>query len=119
MGYVTPVDDLVLAVDVVVLLSRAEGLPQVLLQAAVVGTPFVSYDVDGPAELLARGAIGTVVAAGDAVGAAHAAGQIIRDGERGMPIDVTPWSPEEITSAYVQLVGAVAPYGVAVGGPTR
>jgi glycosyltransferase involved in cell wall biosynthesis len=119
VGYVSPVDDLVLAADVVVLLSRAEGLPQVLLQAAVVGTPFVSYEVDGPAELLARGAVGSVLAAGDASGAARAVGELIRRGERGEPIDVSPWSPEEIASGYVELVGAVDRTGAAVGGPAR
>jgi glycosyltransferase involved in cell wall biosynthesis len=42
LGYVSPVHDLIQAADVVVLLSRAEGISQVLVQAAAVGTPFVA-----------------------------------------------------------------------------
>jgi glycosyltransferase involved in cell wall biosynthesis len=64
VGYVRPIDDVVIGADVTVLLSRAEGLPQVLLQSAYAGTPFVAYDVDGVRELLELGARGGVVPLG-------------------------------------------------------
>ena len=47
LGYVKPVEPLLWRADVLVLLSDAEGLPQVLVQAAAAGTPFVTYEVDG------------------------------------------------------------------------
>ena len=49
LGYVKPVDPLLWRADVLVLLSDAEGLPQVLIQAAAAALPFVTYDVDGAA----------------------------------------------------------------------
>ena len=58
VGYVPAPDDLFAAADAVILLSRAEGLPQVLVQAASVGTPFVACEVDGADELLELGASG-------------------------------------------------------------
>ena len=73
VGYVPAPDDLFAAADAVILLSRAEGLPQVLVQAASVGTPFVACEVDGADELLELGASGTVVEQGDVIGAARAA----------------------------------------------
>ena len=76
LGHVDDPRDLFIASDVVVLLSRAEGLPQVLVQAAAAGTPFVATDVDGADELLELGAAGTVVDAGDIVGAARAASAV-------------------------------------------
>ena len=71
LGHVDDPGDLFLTSDVVVLISRAEGLPQVLVQAAAAGTPYVATDVDGAGELLELGAVGTVVDLGDAVGAAQ------------------------------------------------
>ena len=47
--------------DLVVLLSAAEGLPQVLVQSAAAGTPFVAFDVEGVREVLALGARGSAV----------------------------------------------------------
>ncbi len=100
-GYVSPVDDLLVAADVVVLLSGAEGLPQVLLQAAAVGTPFVSHPVDGVAELRSLGAIGRVVPHGDVAGAAMATAKLLAEGSLRV---VTPelasaldeWTPDTI-----------------------
>ena len=51
--------------DALVLLSNAEGLPQVLIQAAPPGLPFVSYDVDGGREVVALSAAGEIVRSWD------------------------------------------------------
>jgi glycosyltransferase involved in cell wall biosynthesis len=72
LGYVPEPEALLVAATALVLLSRAEGLPQVLLQAAAAGTPFVCCEVDGVDELLELGAAGFVVDQGDVVGAARA-----------------------------------------------
>ncbi len=108
LGHVDDPRDLFIASDVVVLLSRAEGLPQVLVQAAAAGTPFVATDVDGADELLELGAAGTVVDAGDIVGAARAALPYLRwPGERrGSPIDLSSWNPAQVKSDYREFFGS-------------
>ena len=71
-GSSKPVEPLLWRADALVLLSNAEGLPQVLIQAAAAGLPFVTYDVDGGREVVALGAVGQVVPLGDVAGAADA-----------------------------------------------
>jgi glycosyltransferase involved in cell wall biosynthesis len=112
LGYVSPVHDLIQAADVVVLLSRAEGISQVLIQAAAVGTPFVAYPVDGTGELVRLGATGLVVPIGDTDAAARAAADLARDHVRGTPIDVTEWSPERIAAGYRRVAATALPIGV-------
>lgn len=107
LGHVSPVDDLVAGADVLVLLSSAEGVPQVLVQAAAVGTPFVAYRVDGVAELFELGSSGTAVDVHDLVGAAAAVADTIH---RGRPPSHDPtlagqrvrdvWSPEAIRRGH-------------------
>ncbi len=65
LGHVRGVADVIRAADVLVLASSAEGLPQVLVQSARCGVPFVSYDVDGARELRQLGAPGEIVPLGD------------------------------------------------------
>ncbi len=65
LGHVRGVADVIRASDVLVLPSSAEGLPQVLVQSARCGVPFVSYDVDGARELRQLGAPGRVAPLGD------------------------------------------------------
>ncbi len=72
LGHVSDVPRVLRAADVLALPSSAEGLPQVLVQAARAGVPFVAFDVDGVAELLALGAVGRSVPLGDREGFAAA-----------------------------------------------
>lgn len=81
IGHVSPVDEVVAAADVMVLLSVAEGLPQVLVQAAAAGRPFVAYDVDGVTELLELGASGSAVPLGDVESAAAATVALVEAAE--------------------------------------
>ena len=78
LGYVKPTEPLLWRADAVVLLSNAEGLPQVLIQAAAAGVPFVSYDVDGGREVRALGADGDVVPLGRVSEAADALVRLVR-----------------------------------------
>jgi glycosyltransferase involved in cell wall biosynthesis len=96
LGFVTNPYAHIRSATSMVLLSHAEGLPQVLVQAAAVGTPFVSYDVDGARELIALGARGLVVPMDDLDGAVVAAGKTLSEPRRATPIDVSPWLPERI-----------------------
>jgi glycosyltransferase involved in cell wall biosynthesis len=65
LGHVDDVAQVMRAADVLALPSSAEGLPQVLVQAARGDLPFVAFDVDGVAELLRLGARGRSVPLGD------------------------------------------------------
>lgn len=100
LGFVPDPYELIRRASSMVLLSLAEGLPQVLVQAAAVGTPFVSYDVDGARELVALGARGSIVPVGDVDGAAEAATAVLRDPWRPPSIDVDPWRPEAILAGH-------------------
>jgi glycosyltransferase involved in cell wall biosynthesis len=100
------------AADVALLLSNAEGLPQVLVQAAATGTRFVAYDVEGVGELLSLGARGTAVPHGDLDGVVRAVVDHPRAADGREPVaDLTSWSPETIRVAYRDVFEAVLPGG--------
>lgn len=56
--------------DVLVHLSRREGLPRALPQAMAAGKPVVAYDCDGAREVCREGETGFLLAAGDQAGLA-------------------------------------------------
>jgi glycosyltransferase involved in cell wall biosynthesis len=58
------------AMDVVILTSRHEGLPNVLLEAQSLGIPVVAPDVGGVSEAMLPGVTGWAVADADAAGLA-------------------------------------------------
>jgi glycosyltransferase involved in cell wall biosynthesis len=108
LGYVPDPLPLVSVADVMVLLSSAEGVPQVLVQAAAVGTPFVAYAVDGVSELMDLGADGIAVAPGDLDAAASATRSVLRDARpRSGSIDLSSWSTGTIAEGYRRVIGAV------------
>ena len=107
VGFVPDPAPLIAAADAIVLLSSAEGIPQVLVQAAAAGTPFVAYAVDGGRELLDEGAVGAVVPLGDLAAAASAASEVLR-GRRGASpsIDLSGWDEDEIAAGYRRVLAA-------------
>ena len=105
LGFVKPVEPLLWRADALVLLSNAEGLPQVLIQAAAAGLPFVTYDVDGSREVVALGAVGQVVPLGDVDGAARGLIRLLRSpASRRRRIDVSSWDPAVIAASYRSVV---------------
>jgi glycosyltransferase involved in cell wall biosynthesis len=102
LGFSERMPDLMAAADCLVMLSRAEGLATVLVQAVASGTPFVSYDVDGPRELIQLGATGEVVPSGDVDAAADAAARLA-GGTRAPELDLSEWAPETVRSRYREL----------------
>jgi glycosyltransferase involved in cell wall biosynthesis len=105
LGFVKPVEPLLWRADALVLLSNAEGLPQVLIQAAAAGLPFVTYDVDGGREVVALGAVGEVVPLGDVEGAARAVVRLLGTPvSRQRRIDVSSWEPSVIAASYRSVV---------------
>jgi glycosyltransferase involved in cell wall biosynthesis len=106
-GYVTGVGPLMRASDTLILLSSVEGLPQVLVQAAAVDTPFVAFDVDGVREVLALGAQGTVVELGDVDAAVQAVTEQLARPAAHAELNLESWSPERIRGAYRSLLKEV------------
>jgi glycosyltransferase involved in cell wall biosynthesis len=100
LGHIDHVPVLMGAADCVVLLSRAEGLPQVLVQAAATGRPFVCYAVDGPTELIDRGAVGTVVRQDDDLAAAKAVVHYLRCSSPAPQIDLDEWRRDVVLGRF-------------------
>jgi len=65
VGYRTDVPVVLRCMDVFVFTSLWEGLPRVLAQAAAIGKPIVSFDVDGAAEIVTHGENGYLVPSKD------------------------------------------------------
>lgn len=100
LGHVDPIEPLLWAADVMVLPSRVEGLPQVLVQAAATGLPFAAYDVDGVNELLAMGAHGRAVPLDRLSALTDAVAALLKDPRHDPVIDLDEWAPEAIQTAY-------------------
>lgn len=111
LGYLEDPAPVFQGADAILLCSRAEGLPQVLVQAAAAGTPFVSFEVSGTRELVAAGAEGEVVPWGDVAAAAAAVDRVLAGAaERtGRRIDLTEWSPASVRARYAEVVRELLP----------
>lgn len=105
LGHTDAAPELIAAADAIVMMSRAEGLPQVLVQAAAANTPFACFEVDGAQEVLAMGARGRIVAPGRLEHLAAAAAALLADPvESTEPlIDLSSWDPDVIAGAYREI----------------
>lgn len=94
--------------DVIALSSRAEGMPNILLEAMALGRPVVSTDCpSGPKELLDSGRLGKLVPVGDdaamaeailqTIGGDHPSEEVLREAVAALGID-------EIADAYIRLL---------------
>lgn len=108
LGEPSLVHDALRGADLAVLLSEVEGLPQVLVQAAAAGTPFVSYDVEGVREILALGALGSAVEPGRLDAVVNAVHHWLTDAGNAPPepsADLSSWTAESIAAAYRSVIG--------------
>ncbi len=64
-GYREDIAEVMATFDIVILTSLWEGLPQVLVQAAAVGKPIVTFAVEGAKEVVKEGANGFIVSLRD------------------------------------------------------
>ena len=107
VGYVDPPYPFMARADVLVLASRYEGWPNVLVEALASGCPVVATDCpSGPSEILADGRFGHLVPVGDHDRLAGAIVQSLDD-----PVDAEQlrdrargWGPERIADAYLDIL---------------
>ena len=71
------------AADVLLVTSDREGMPHVILEAMVAGTPVVATRVAGVPEIIEDGKHGLLVSIGSAVAAADAVVRVLSDTELG------------------------------------
>ncbi len=114
LGYRDDIERVLSAIDLFVLTSLWEGLPRVLVQAAVMARPIVSFDVEGAREIVNDGFNGYIVPVGDIDALTDKVrylldnGNLMRAmGERSKSIDPSAWSKEimvsQIETLYMQL----------------
>ncbi len=104
LGHVDHPLPLVASASCLLSLSSAEGLPQVLIQAAASGTPFVAFEVDGVREVLALGGHGEAVPLGDIQGAAAAVSRMLQVGRRDPHVDLSSWTPAAIAEGHRRVI---------------
>jgi glycosyltransferase involved in cell wall biosynthesis len=107
LGFTPRLPDAMAAADCLVMLSRAEGMATILVHAAASGTPFVSYAVDGPGELIGLGAKGVVTRIGDWRGAAALTAQMLRTPPYA-PMALEEWAPSEVRRRYRRVFNRLA-----------
>lgn len=78
-GYVDDVGPWLHRMDILVLSSRTEGTPMILLEAMHAGTPIVAFSVGGVPEVLGEGTCGLLAAPGNALELAGQALRLLRD----------------------------------------
>jgi len=91
---------------VLVLSSKWEALPSVLIEGLALGVPVVSTDCDfGPREILAHGKYGTLVPVGDADALAEGVRQALCAGPSSLPVDaLAPFGVETPVREYLRVL---------------
>jgi glycosyltransferase involved in cell wall biosynthesis len=97
-GYRQDVLDIIQASDILVLTSKYEGLPNVLVEAGIVGTPAVSYNVSGADEVILNRQTGFIVPANDEESLYTALVEIL-DSKDGM-ISIGKLAQYRVSSVY-------------------
>lgn len=111
LGFTPNVKGWMQAADGLVLSSRYEGLPMVLLEAGACGLPAVATDVAGTREVIVNGQTGWLARAGDAAALASAMTRLMRTpemarramGERARQSVVERFSMETVLDRWERL----------------
>jgi glycosyltransferase involved in cell wall biosynthesis len=96
------------AADALVLSSRREGLPTVLVEALSLGTPVVATDcLSGPREILEDGRLGRLVPPGDPAAFAEAMEAVLAE-RRNAPPREARYSLEIVADRYLEVLEPAA-----------
>lgn len=115
-GYQRAMQDYYEAVDMVVMPSHSEGLPNVALEAQAAKKPIIATDVGGIREIIEDGVNGRVVPAGDHLALAEAINTVVGScqlqtqyAQKGYEMLYPKFSPErraqKIVNVYQELLG--------------
>ena len=115
LGYREDVQNVMAAIDALVICSKVEGLPQVAVQAAAVGVPIAAFRAVGVSEVVKQNMNGYTVAYGDAEGLARRIVQFAENpqkaremGKAGRKIVGTQWTVETQHAETVALYDEAA-----------
>jgi glycosyltransferase involved in cell wall biosynthesis len=115
LGQVADVAPLLAALDVLILTSRAEGVPGILIEAQMCGLPVVSYPVGGVATVIDSGRTGIIVADPTPGAVADAVATLLGDdemlaamGERALE-DSAQFDTASAVSRYKQHFAVLVP----------
>jgi glycosyltransferase involved in cell wall biosynthesis len=110
LGYRYDIEDVMAAMDVFVLTSLWEGLPRVIVQAAALGKPIVTFDIEGVREVVVDGDNGYVVPLRDVSGLADRIAWLVKDrataremGERGRQRVTAEWDVQTMVHRISEL----------------
>lgn len=108
-GHLVDVRAALRRMDVLVLPSRREGFPNVVLEAAAMGIPSIVSDATGCVDAVVDGETGLVVSVGDALGLANGIEALLADGELRRRLGanarrraIADFSPREVWSRHSQ-----------------
>jgi glycosyltransferase involved in cell wall biosynthesis len=105
LGTRTDIGDLLAAADLVLVGSRSEGMPGVLIEAGMAGLAAAAYDIGGVGEVVVDAVTGLLAPAGDADALAAAAAKILTDPQ--LRSDLGAAARERCLPRFQ--IGAVAP----------
>ncbi|RPF42750.1 glycosyltransferase involved in cell wall biosynthesis [Thermodesulfitimonas autotrophica] len=109
LGFYRDIPALLSVADAVVLTSKREGLPRVILEAMAAGRPVVATDVRGNRDLVVDGETGYLVRVGDVAGTAAAVLRLLRNREGALRMGAAgrrrlePYAIEKVVAQVAQI----------------
>lgn len=113
-GFRTDIAEVIATFDISLLTSLWEGLPQVLVQAAAVGKPIVTFDVEGAREVVQAGLNGFIVPLKDIDGLIQKLNVLLNNLERarnmglkGQQLIIDNWKIETMVEKTIMFYNEV------------
>jgi glycosyltransferase involved in cell wall biosynthesis len=117
LGHRDDVPRVLAALDLLLLPSRSESMPGVVVEAQQAGCPVVAFPVDGITDIVVPGVTGVVTDRSDPEDAANVVADLLRDAPKRQSMSDAArehgarLSTEEAAARYVAVLRAVSPVG--------